>query len=307
MRPLTRQEIRGVWGTVLLPINADDSIDEARLASEVDALIAAEVDGLYTNGTAGEFHTQTEDEFDRVNALVAARCERAGMPFQVGASHMSAQISLNRVRRAKALNPSAFQIILPDWVTLGHDEAVAFLTRIAEAADPIGLVLYNPPHAKRPLDMAAIAALKRKVPALIGVKVLDGNPSWYGAMRVQVPDLSVFVPGHHLATGFQHGGYGSYSNVACLSPKGSVRWWRLMQHDMAGAQDIERRIIDFFAAHIAPLGAAGFSNTALDKTLAEIGGWSDVGLRIRWPYKSVSQAEADKLKPIARAMIPELF
>ncbi|HRA54369.1 MAG TPA: dihydrodipicolinate synthase family protein [Thermoflexales bacterium] len=307
MKPLTSQNIRGTWGTVLLPINADDSIDYARLGEEIDILIAAGVAGLYTNGTAGEFHTQTEDEFDRIQALFAERCERAGMPFQIGASHMSPQLSLNRVRRSVALRPGAFQVILPDWVTAGHDEAVSFLSRIAEAADGIGLVLYNPPHAKRVLDMAAIGALKRAVPALVGAKVLDGNPSWYGALRAHTTDLSIFVPGHHLASGFLQGASGSYSNVACLSPAGSVRWWKLMQTDIAAAQDIERRLIDFFASHIAPIGQAGYSNPALDKLLAEIGGWADVGLRLRWPSKYLAQAEADRLKPIARAMVPEMF
>lgn len=307
MKALTSEQIRGTWGTVLLPINADDSIDYARLGDEIDTLIAAGVAGLYTNGTAGEFHTQTEDEFDRVQALFAERCERAGMPFQIGASQMSPQLSLNRVRRSVGLRPGAFQVILPDWVTTGHDESVAFLSRMAEVADGIGLVLYNPPHAKRVLDMAAIGALKRAVPALVGVKVLDGNPSWYGAMRLRVPDLSVFVPGHHLASGVQHGAQGSYSNVACLSPAGSVRWWKLMQTDMAAALDVERRLIDFFAEYITPIGQAGYSNPALDKLLAEIGGWGTTGLRLRWPSKYLSQAEADRLKPIAREMVPEMF
>lgn len=307
MQPLTSSQIRGTWGTVLLPINADDGIDYDRLGDEVEALIAAGVDGLYTNGTAGEFHTQTEDEFDRVSALVAARCERAGTPFQIGASHMSAQLSLERVRRSRHLKPGAFQIILPDWVVPSLDEAAAFLARVAEAAAPIGIVLYNPPHAKRTLDLAAIGALKRAVPAIVGVKMLDGNASWYGGMRAHVPDLSIFVPGHHLASGFFHGGHGSYSNAACLSPAGSVRWWRQMQTDMARAQDVERRLVDFFTRHILPLGQAGFSNPALDKLLAYVGGWADVGLRIRWPYKSVSQSDADRLRPIARAMVPEMF
>lgn len=307
MKALTSQQIRGTWGTVLLPINADESIDYARLGDEIDTLIAAGVAGLYTNGTAGEFHTQTEDEYDRVQALFAERCERAGMPFQIGASQMSPQLSLNRVRRSVALRPGAFQIILPDWVTTGPDESAAFLSRVAEAAEGISLVLYNPPHAKRVLDMAAMGALKRAVPSLVGVKVLDGNPSWYGAMRLHVPDLSVFVPGHHLASGYLHGAHGSYSNVACLSPAGSVRWWKLMQTDLPAALDVERRLIDFFARHITPIGRAGFSNPALDKLLAEIGGWGKTGLRLRWPSKYLTQAEADRLKPIARDMVPEMF
>lgn len=53
---------------------------------------------------------------------------------------------------------------------------------MAEQADGIPLVLYNPPHAKRELTPAEWATLKRHVPGLIGVKTNDRNssPEWYG-------------------------------------------------------------------------------------------------------------------------------
>ena len=39
MRPLGSEEIRGTWGSVLLPINADETIDYERLGDKaVDAL-----------------------------------------------------------------------------------------------------------------------------------------------------------------------------------------------------------------------------------------------------------------------------
>ncbi|WP_276500255.1 dihydrodipicolinate synthase family protein [Terrimonas pollutisoli] len=64
--PLTAKELKGNWGTLLLPVNNDDSIDYVRLADEIDYFIDAKLDGIYSNGTAGEFHNQTEDEFDKI-------------------------------------------------------------------------------------------------------------------------------------------------------------------------------------------------------------------------------------------------
>ena len=58
--------LRGNWATLLLPIQADNQIDFGALAEEIDILIAAGVDGIYSNGTAGEFHNQTEDEYRRI-------------------------------------------------------------------------------------------------------------------------------------------------------------------------------------------------------------------------------------------------
>lgn len=53
-------QVRGNWATLLLPNNADESIDYGRLAGELEVLIAAGVDGTYDNGTVGEFRTQRE-------------------------------------------------------------------------------------------------------------------------------------------------------------------------------------------------------------------------------------------------------
>ncbi len=307
MKPLASGEIRGTWATLLLPIAPDDQIDFARLADEIDYLVSTEVDGIYSNGTAGEFHAQSEDEFDRVNSLFAEKCERAGMPFQIGVSHMSAQISIERLKRAIQWHPSAIQVILPDWVPVSNDEAIAFLRRTEEIAEPAGLVLYNPPHAKRVLDPGSIAQLGAAVPAIVGVKIADGNASWYASVRKHLLELSVFVPGHHLATGFQQGASGSYSNVACISPRGAKQWWDLMQSDLPAALDIERRVLSFFQGHIAPLSSQGYSNPALDKLLAAIGGWSNIGTRLRFPYRAIPESLVVELREIAQQMIPELF
>src|SRR5262245_37017483 len=138
--PLQAHQLRGNWATLLLPINADESIDYGRLAGEVEALITAGVDGIYTNGTAGEFHTQNEAEFDAIHTLVAEQCHRAELPFQIGASHMSAQTTLERIRRAIQFGPAAIQVILADWFPLNEKEMIVCLERMAVVAEPIGLV-----------------------------------------------------------------------------------------------------------------------------------------------------------------------
>jgi dihydrodipicolinate synthase/N-acetylneuraminate lyase len=304
---LRSAEIRGTWAPVLLPFDGRERIDFGALAAQLDALVDADVDGVYTNGTAGEFYAQTEDEFDRVTELVAERCEAARLPFQIGVSHSSPQLSLARLRRAAAVAPAAFQAILPDWVAPTLAEATEFLSRLAEAADPVGLVLYNPPHAKRVLEPAEIGSLARAVPAVVGVKVVDRGPQWYAAMREAAGGLSIFVPGHHLATGLAEGASGAYSNVACLQPAGAARWGRLAAAGSAAAPALEHRIRAFFAEHVETLRGRGVSDAALDKLLAAIGGWAPIGTRLRWPYASLSAADADRLRPIAQSRLQELF
>lgn len=302
-------EIRGNWATLLLPLNADDSIDFGLLGAELDQFIAARVNGVYSNGSAGEFYAQSEDEFDRINLLLADRCARSGVPFQIGASHMSPQLSRERVRRARALRPAAFQVILPDWFAPSWPELLAFFEVLAAEAAPIPLVVYNPPHAKRPLTPDEWRGLTEAVPAIVGIKVPGGDAAWFHAMQPVLRRLSVFIPGHTLASGLAQGAHGAYSNVACLSPGGAQRWYELSQYDAAEARRWEAKILAFWQAHVATLITEHrLSNMAADKAAAVAGGWlPGLSPRLRWPYRSAPAGLIRQIAAAARAQVPELF
>ncbi|OZM81455.1 dihydrodipicolinate synthase family protein [Pseudonocardia sp. MH-G8] len=308
MTRLTTPELRGVWATVLLPIRPDESIDTDRLAVALDHVLGAGVHGVYTNGTAGEFHTLTEAEYDELHELVARRCTEAGVPFQLGASHPGGQVSLDRIGRAAALAPGAIQVVLPDWLPLAPDEVVAAVERMAGAAGGVPLVLYNPPYAKTQVTPELFGRLADEVPALIGVKVPGGDDAWYARMADAVGGrLAVFVAGHTLASGVARGAAGAYSNVACLSPAGAVRWYAQIRSDPPAALAFEERLRGFLDTHIGPLARAGYCDPALDKTLAAIGGWAPTGTRIRWPHRSVPEDAVPALRAAAEAAVPELF
>ncbi|MFC5086672.1 dihydrodipicolinate synthase family protein [Microvirga arabica] len=302
--------LRGNWATLLLPIADDDSVDFGRLATEIEALIDARVDGVYSNGTAGEFHNQMEIEYDRIQELLADRCTAAGAPFIIGACHPDPSVSCDRIRRATRLAPAAIQVILPDWVPVTDSEAVDFLSMAADAAAGIPLVLYNPPHAKRVLTPAELeSVLRRAGSAVHGIKLADGDALWYAAARQHLTEWAVFVPGHHLATGISEGvAAGAFSNIACLSPRGAQAWTDRMSFDLPAALDLECRIRTFLDTYILPYRLnGGHSNAALDKLLASIGNWAPIGTRLRRPYRWIAEAEANRLRSIARDLLPELF
>lgn len=308
MKPLFSDQIRGNWATLLSAWNADDSLDLGRVAAEIDALIAMRVDGIYSNGTAGEFHTQTEAEFDQISECLAEKCNAAGMRFQIGVSHMSAQISRERLRRTVPLAPGAVQVILPDWFPLTEDEAIRFFEVMAETAGGIGLVLYNPPHAKRVWNPEQIGRLAAKIPALVGIKTAGGDDAWYAAMRHHLAGLSVFIPGHLLASGVQRGAHGAYSNAACLNPLAAQRWSDQMKTNLPAALELEQRLRRFMDGYIAPfITEQKFCNAACDRSMALLGGWTDVGERMRWPYRSIPAAEVNRIRPFALELIPEFI
>jgi dihydrodipicolinate synthase/N-acetylneuraminate lyase len=179
---------------------------------------------------------------------------------------------------------------------------------MAEVADGVPLVLYNPPYAKTQVGPELFGRLADAVTALIGVKVPGGDETWYARMRDAVGGrLAVFVAGHTLATGYARGAAGAYSNVACLSPVGAVRWYEQMTADLPAALALEERLRGFLDTHIGPLARAGYCDPALDKTLAAIGGWAPIGTRVRWPHRWVDEGAVPALRAAAETAVPELF
>lgn len=304
----TQRVPHGIWGAVLLPINERGEIDWIALADEVDILCASSLAGIYTNGTAAEFHNQTEVEFDRITRLVAERCQAASKPFQIGVSCTNPRAARERLVRIGAYEPMGVQFTLPDWWPPSPPEIDEFVVGMADAAAGLPLILYNPPHAKTQISLRQLATLRALVPGLVGTKVAGGSAEWYAERRRLLPGFSVFVAGHTIVFGRPLGANGAYSNVACLSPEGAVRHWSLIQTDPDAAKELEERIQKFMTVHILPLSEQmGLSNTAFDKLLAAAGGWGPVSARLLWPYRSASAEIVEQVALAARRELPELF
>lgn len=292
----------------MLPITEAGNIDFAALADEIDFLCTTDVAGIYSNGTACEFHNQTEAEFDQLSDLLATRAVKAGKPFQIGVSNSNPRVARERLQRVCALDPWGVQITLPDWWPPAASERERFVAGMNAIADGMPLILYNPPHAKVQLSLDDFVALRKTAPSMVGVKVKGGDAAWYKERQEKLPDFSVFVGGNSVAFGRPRGADGAYSNVACLSPNGAVRYWDLIETDLAAAQDLEARFVKFLRTHLIPVARRdGLSDAALDKLMAAAGGWGPISARLMWPY---SFADEDTVAAVARAArdeMPELF
>ncbi len=307
MEPLTAVTLNGTWSTLLLPLTESDEIQWDGIDHQLHALANAEVDGIYFNGTASEFYSQSNNEFLRLARTTATFCESNGIPFQIGASHAHASESLQRIEQTRELNPGAFQVILPEWTSLTWEEILRFLQRLVTAATPVPLVIYNPPNAQKVLTPSEWCQLVSELDGIIGIKVLGGDSEWHTEMRPAAEQLSVFVAGIHLASGMIQGcASGSYSNLACLSPKGAVRWGRRIITDPDLALQQEAQIRKVFQSAMTPYRGR-FSNSALDKALAAAGGWATVSAKLRWPLSSFPITEVQKLSTQFRAGLPFLF
>ena len=63
-----------------------------------------------------------------------------------------------------------------------------------------------------------------KVDGIVGLKTAGGDDSWYADMSEVFKKVSVFIPGHFLATGIKNGAHGAYSNVAAINPLVAQEW-----------------------------------------------------------------------------------
>jgi 4-hydroxy-tetrahydrodipicolinate synthase len=104
------------------------------------------------------------------------------------------------------------------------------------------------------------------------------------------------------------GAHGAYSNVACLHPGAAQRWYDRMKDDMEGALEMQSRIQLFMNDHIVPfIKEQRYSNQAVDKLMAAVGGWMTISPRLRWPYRWINNDEVMRVKEHAKKILPEFF
>ncbi len=303
MKPAaTGTDIRGVWATIINRLDEQGHLDLTTIDDQVSAYARAGVAGIYSGGTASEIHCQTEAEFEEISTRFAEAARAVDLPFQIGAAHPLPQGSLRRIAFSARLEPLAIQITLPDWTSLDFDSVRLFLNRAVTAAAGCPLVLYNPPHAKTVLTPAQMNEITKSYPSLIGLKCGGGDAAWYADMAPALKRISVFIPGHFYASGVRQGAHGSYSNMACLSPKAAVDWAQMSD---AAAAEMEDRIATFNAEAIAPIIARGHPGFVCDKAMATAGGWAKMNPRMMWPYTGATDEDILLIRSAAKRHIPE--
>ena len=175
---------------------------------------------------------------------------------------------------------------------------------VAEATG-VGIVLYNPPHAKRAFQAKDLVALLKDVPGIVGLKCAGGDADWFTQMQPLLADISVFIPGHFMASGMAKGARGSYSNVCCLNPHATVVWRDQVANDPRGAMELEHRINAFMTQYIQPFITAGYPGYACDKFMAYVGGWFPDPPDLVWPYLGIPKDEAPRVRQALKDIIPE--
>ena len=81
-----------------------------------------------------------------------------------------------------------------------------------------------------------------------------------------------------------------------------------MKEDMPRALEMQSRIQLFMKEYIVPfIQAQGYSNQAVDKYMAAVGGWMNMRPRLRWPYRWINEDNVEYTRKAGKKILPEFF
>ena len=104
----------------------------------------------------------------------------------------------------------------------------------------------------------------------------------------------------------EHPHDGFVLTLQVINPHAAQKWYNMMKTDMESALELESRIQAFMKECIDPfIVRDGYPNHACDRFMALVGGWADVGDRLRWPYSSIPADYVDAVRKRAHDIIPE--
>ncbi len=285
--------LNGTFVALITPF-VDGEIDEQALALLVDWLIDQGVDGLVPCGTTGETPSLTDEEWQRVAALVIERA--AGrVPVIVGTGTNSTTVSIARTRTARDLGATAAMVVTPYYNKPQQEGLFRHIVAIADAVD-LPLVVYNvpgrtgvnlaPETARRLVDAAPVVAIKESSGSLDQVSELvaavgDRCAVLSGDDSLTLPIIAV-------------GGRGVISVVANIAPAAMAAMVRAaVQGDLERARTLHRELF--------PLARALFleTNPVPVKAAAEMLGLCSSAVRL--PLAPLSEANRERLHRVLAA------
>ena len=172
--------IQGIIPPILTPMNADESINEQELRSQVNREIEAGVHGIFAFGTNGEAYALSAAEKDRVLEVVIEETNHR-VPVYAGTGCITTKETIEMSKKAAAMGADVLSIITPYFAAASQDELYAHYMAVAEAVD-LPIVLYNiPARTGNALSPATVAKLAKNIEQTRGLdkefSVLSGNDS----------------------------------------------------------------------------------------------------------------------------------
>ncbi len=184
--------LQGIFVPNMVPLDANDRINEPELRRYIDWLIDHGVHGLYPNGSTGEFLRFTLEERRRIIAIIAD--QTAGrVPILAGAAEANVRETLAACEYYHRLGVRAVAIVSPFYYRLSPDNVYAYFREIGRNT-PVDVTLYNIPMFASPIDVPTIQRLADECEKIVAIKDSSGDVAqmmrMIDAVRPSRPDFS---------------------------------------------------------------------------------------------------------------------
>ena len=125
-------KLSGTVPVMLLPFNADESIDEASFRTQVDFAIDAGAVAVCAPGFATEFYKLSDPERYRVAKILVE--QTAGrVPAFVSTGCGSARATIEFSQYAESIGADGLMVVAPKWCALGVGEMITFYEAVCRA------------------------------------------------------------------------------------------------------------------------------------------------------------------------------
>jgi len=228
----------GVCVAMILPYNADGSINEEELKKLLNFQLDKGVHGFLPLGSIGEFiHLSKEEKIKVIEITIDTVNGRAYVIPNIGSSHPKKSIEL--ALKAKKLGCSGVLISPPYYYKLSNDMIEKYFEEIIDAVD-IPVILYNIPGFTQPLSYGIIKRLSQRK-NVVGMKDSSGSMvdflHFLDEVRLTGKDMN-FMPGREetFFASLMMGAKGSITGIAAILPEymvGIYNYWKKRKFDSA--------------------------------------------------------------------------
>ena len=125
-------KIRGVVSVMLLPLHADESIDEETFRNQVDFAIASGASAVCAPAFATEFYKLSDPERYRVaKILVEQAAGRVPVFISTGSGSVHSTVEFSRY--AESIGADGLMVVAPRWCALGVRELTEFYEAVCRS------------------------------------------------------------------------------------------------------------------------------------------------------------------------------
>lgn len=162
-------KISGVVPPIGTPLRGNGEVDEPALRRLTRYLVDAGVDGLLANGTMGGFAFLTDEDQARAVSLVVSEVNGA-VPVMGCVGETSTRRAIIKAKQIAREGVTHLTFLAPFYFLATQENLRSYFMDVAAATD-LPIFLYdNPVLTKNHIHPETVAALRRHIPHLVGIK-----------------------------------------------------------------------------------------------------------------------------------------